>query len=612
MKINKIISKALLALVTVMGFASCSSDDIDVTTPKPTNAQVYFSKLGPTAFLLEENQNAVQIEVKRMKTEGSFDAKIEATDNSGLFNIPSVVNFADGSDTATLNISFNFSALTADTSYPIELKIADEASEYGESKRSIIIRYAPWSDWEPWGWSYPGGVSNYTDWTAAYAKFADGGYEDMSIIVNGDLPTYGYAQYMSGVYDQPVFYRESLLNPSNAQLLLVDWFYGVDLTIDWNKATNTFTIQPQLTGYHNSSYDEDVYVADSYTYWHDIRGKEDVTAESYPCSFDAANGTLTLNVSYYISLGCFGTGDEIIQLPGYTKPDYSVAVSDEGSFQNAKNKLGEVFYFALGADVTTVKYAVFEGNLAGEDMEKAEQAVLNDEVETYSTSESGYKVVMVDGEGDYTLVVLNLDANGKKVDSTSFLTFTVKAPVPGATWTPIYVGDFVYTLFFATADDPYTDEGLVLYQCDSDPTLFKIEHWGYDVDFVFNMDDEGKVFVNTGSTGVVDEQYGEVMVCDQSSVYGEEAESSYYADGVFHFNIIYFVEAGFFGKGFETFTLTGTAQAAIARAKAFARAKKSLDIGAETVQPFDKVRAISRNANKKANIESYLYGRNIK
>lgn len=600
MKFNKTITKAFLALVAFMGLASCSSDDLDVTTPQPTNAQVYFSSLSNSDFLLDENQSSVQLEVKRMKTGGSLTAQINSTDDSGLFNVPSSVTFADGSDTAQLTISFNFSSLESDKSYSIALTIGSEASEYGENQKTVTIKYAPWSAWSPLGWSYPSGVNNYDSWVAAYAKYANGGYEDTSIICSGELPTYGYAQYMSGTYDQPVFYRQSMLDSNKAQLLLPDWFYGVDLVIDWNKATGDFTVEKQFTGYVNSSYDENVYVADAYTYWHDIRGKSEVTKDTYPSSFDAENGTFTLNVAYFISLGCFGSGEEIIQLPGYTKADYSLNISDEGSFQNKKN-LGQVFNFTLGADVASVKYAAFFGKLEGEELEEAVDDVKGDEVETTTTSESGYKVVLVDEEGDHTLVALGYDGAGNVVNTTT-LAFTATAPTGGYTWNPIYVGDYVYTLFFGDKDDPVTDSNLVLFQCNEDPTQFKIEHWGYDTDFVFSMDESGNIMVETGTTGYVHPTYGEVLISDVVEYTGSEKYgTSYYENGVFNFNLVYFCEQGVFGNGYETFTLTGNAAAkAVARAKAVANAQKQ----ASTATPSNqlKPKAASRSFNKKATI----------
>ena len=108
MKLNKTITKALLAIMAFAGLASCSSDDYEMAG-KPSNAQVYFSNESDADFLLAENQNSVQVEVKRVKTEGAQTVNVSATDESGLFNVPSSVSFEDGKNTAMLTINFNFS-----------------------------------------------------------------------------------------------------------------------------------------------------------------------------------------------------------------------------------------------------------------------------------------------------------------------------------------------------------------------------------------------------------------------------------------------------------------------------------------------------------------------
>lgn len=543
MKLNKTITKALLAIMAFAGLASCSSDDYEMAG-KPSNAQVYFSNESDADFLLAENQNSVQVEVKRVKTEGAQTVNVSATDESGLFNVPSSVSFEDGKNTAMLTINFNFSDLTPDVSYPVTLKLQDETTVYGDAETTVNIKYAPWSQWE-------------------------------SITAEDeDLPTYTYVQMVSGTYQQEVLYRESMLDPTKAQLQLLDWFYGVNLIVDWNKATNELFVAPQFNGYTDSNYGQ-VFTADSYYYWTQVRGKE-VNYEEYKSYYDPESGQFRLNLAYYVSAGYFGLGYEILQLPGYTQMDYSLAITDEGSFQSGK-KLGQVFTFTMGADVASVKYATFAGALTDEQIAENAEGIFSGDIASKQTNENGYKVEMVEGEGDYTLVAVLYDADNNRVGENVSLPFTVKAPVAGNTWTPIYVGDYTYKLFFGSSEEPSTDSDLVLYQCNEDPTLFRIEHWGYDVDFLFNMDEEGNIVVNDVFTGYTDSKYGEIMVGESKNVLGTEKYGvSSYANGIFSFGVAYYSEAGVFAAGIETFKLTAEAQKAITRAQAIAKANKNL------------------------------------
>lgn len=576
MKLNKTITKALMAVMAFAGLASCSSDDYEMVG-KPNNAQVYFSNDADAEFLLAENQNSVQVEVKRVKTEGAQTVNVSATDESGLFTVPSSVSFEDGKNTAMLTINFNFSDLTPDTSYPVTLKLQEETTVYGNAETTVNIKYAPWSQWEEMG--------------------------------DGEVPTFTYMVLVGGTYQQNAYYRESMLDPTKAQIMMPDWFYGVELIVDWDKTTNRLDIAPQFCGMNHSSYGK-VYVCDQYYYAKTLKGK-DVTWEDNKSYYDPTTGQFRMLISYFVPVeggyGSFGADYEILQLPGYTQMDYSLAITDEGSFQSGK-KLGQVFTFTMGADVASVKYASFAGTLTDEQIAENAEGIFSGDIVSKQTNENGYKVEMVEGEGDYTLVAVLYDADNNRVGENVSLPFTVKAPVAGNTWTPIYVGTYTYTIYFGSEDDPAVDEGLTLSVCNEDPTLYKIEHWGFDVDFLFNMDEEGNVMVNNQFTGYVHSKYGDLMVTDMVDYVGSDKNgTSYYKDGVFNFNLVYYVEAGTMGYGYETFKLTAEAQKAIARAQAIAKATKGVKANT-SLRPskfeMKSCKKISFNASKIAAIAS--------
>ena len=561
MKLRKILFSALCLATAAISFSSCSSDDDYTATKMPTTAQAYFSNEKSYDFLLAENQNQVTVEVMRVKTEGPITVNLEVSDTTStkIFNVPTSVTFADGENTAIVPITFDFNNLVADNSYALDLKLASETSAYGNEATKVVVKYAPWSGWQPYGWQWPSGMKDFAQWEAAYSNFAAGGYSNYGLIVKGELPTYTYTQYMSGTYTQPVFYRESMLNPSLAQIMLYDWFYGVNLVIDWDKTNNILSVGQQWTGYNHSTYGQ-VFTGDSYTYWHDLRGDADVTHADFPCYWDKEKGRFVLDMAYFVSAGYFGYGPEIIQLPGYTQLDYSLSLTDEGTFKS-KNGLSQVINMIMGADVSYIKYAWFAGEPTAEELQAKVNGIFDGSVESYETKESGRKVLAVEAEGPYYLVAVMYDAEGAKVGDT-YIAFNVE-DANAKTFEAAYVGDYTYSLLFKNDDgSPYVDSGLTLFQCKQDPTLFKIEHWGYDVDFMFTMQNDGSVLVAEQPTGASYKEGDPIFVNDLVNYSGgTNYGQSFYKDNVFNFALIYYCSAGQFGYGVETFTLTGTASA---------------------------------------------------
>ena len=130
-------------------------------------------------------------------------------------------------------------------------------------------------------------------------------------------------------------------------------------------------------------------------------------------------------------------------------------------------------------------------------------------------------------------------------------------PPATTSWTLVGTGDFVYTQFFGDEDEPEVDEGLELYQNDDDPTRYRIEKWGAGVNFTFTYDEEtGEVLVDDQGTGYTHPNYGSVYVDDLLDYTGSSNNgTSYFEDGVFYFAVIYYVDAGYFGYGYEQFIL---------------------------------------------------------
>ena len=199
--------------------------------------------------------------------------------------------------------------------------------------------------------------------------------------------TFTYSLFYTGSQSQSVLRRYSLLDPNRVQFCLFDWFYGVNLIIDADYSQQDpvtgyvpLSVAPQSSGYYNSGYDEDVMVADSYQYWTTIRGQER-SPEEFPSYYDELNGRFVLNLTYYISLGYFGQGEEYLQLDGYeplVEAIGGIQKEDDGTFTW---KYGIV----KGEHVTEVKYVLVKGLIKQNSPEAADiyDKILNNDVDEF-------------------------------------------------------------------------------------------------------------------------------------------------------------------------------------------------------------------------------------
>ena len=145
----------------------------------------------------------------------------------------------------------------------------------------------------------------------------------------------------------------------------------------------------------------------------------------------------------------------------------------------------------------------------------------------------------------YQEITLSID-DGSFTTPYGMADYTVSVGMP-ETWTDRYLGDYYYTGFFGG-----TDPGLVLSQSDLYPDHWKIAHWGGDTDLCFTWNQEtNDVVVNTQLIGYDHADYGPVSIKDvKGSFYAEE-------EGLFVFEVQYFVDAGNFGNAEEYFEITG-------------------------------------------------------
>jgi|GEM_PF-1223048 len=196
--------------------------------------------------------------------------------------------------------------------------------------------------------------------------------------------------------------------------------------------------------------------------------------------------------------------------------------------------------------------------------------------------------------GDTYTVTLQLDdataATADTITKSQVATKTTVTVSCQYTWTAVATGTYTYAQFFEG-----DDSGLTLYQADQNSKVYKITNWGYGVDFQFSFNDDGTITVADQPIGYVHSSYGAVYVCDLVDYVGGTSYGySFFdsANNIYYFAVVYYVSAGVFGYGYETFTITSSAAKANApqapQAIARAQALDPTELGLKTLN-FDKV-----------------------
>lgn len=169
------------------------------------------------------------------------------------------------------------------------------------------------------------------------------------------------------------------------------------------------------------------------------------------------------------------------------------------------------------------------------------------------------------------------------------------------TWTQTTTGTYTYLASLWGDDDGNapSDAGLSLLKRDDMDDTYKISNWLMGVDYVFTWNHEtNEVVVSDQYSGYTDADYGDMYVVELNQYNSDTAEmpSSYYDPDTktFHFYVIYYVSAGYFGYGEETFTLDSASAA---------KAHKALKANAKTMKKA-KAKAMKRTYKFSSNKQS--------
>lgn len=568
MKFDKILAISMAATMSV-AFTACDSDDDDYVAATPEQgAKVYFLPENAKSVSLLDHAATIDVQLSRADNASALSVPVQfSASKDGVFTCPSSVDFAAGSNDATLTIAYDGTKLDYEEEVSFSITVDNAASSlYGISSYTCTAMIpAPWVSL---------GVGTIVD------DYITGffGVENVSwaveIEANQIVPGYyrlvnpygaGYPYNEPGDFDASKDYYLEIHAEDPAKVWIPTTTYGMD----WGYGNFIFG---SLAGYYMAKGDE----ASAAEYFGSLQDG----IISFPAD------ALLIGMSDYNDGGlytCNGSGAFKIVMPGTVLADYSVTVAYTGKFYDVEDNL----YIAaeltsMGADVESVRLAVTSTSNA----DAMIQAIATDATDAYVTLSAPGTVnlpMAADAEsGKYCIVAVSY-ANGEAQEAAAAtFKYTSLNGEPAESWTAYYIGNYTYAQCFEG-----TDEDLVLYGSDDDPLRCKIEPWGNGTAFVFNWDEDDSIWVEADQDMEFNHSsYGNFFVSDMTSVCplvdggidwgtvlaayfpddctGCEGETSSldWDNYTFHFNVVYYTDKGnVMGWGYEEFMLTANAPA---------------------------------------------------
>lgn len=401
---NKIIG-LLMSLCLLLGFTACN-DSVDYDMAEvPGNAQVYFPKSISTTYKLSSTGSSISIPVSRIDTDGALTVPVTfSCEEAGKFTFPTSVTFADGSNSATIEVGYDASAFEYDEYISFTATVdSTQSTPYGLS--SVTFSAGVPAPWVTLGW---------------------GSYSETF---------YGY--WYSCPLTYPVQIQENEVTPGLYRMIdpygPVYPYFSAGEDRDEND-TNSYDIEIDATdpnkviinkqstgtdwGYGNMSvYSLAAYFIDN--------GKPE-RAEAYYGKLE--NGVITfpndaLCISFEKYPGPYAvTGTFVLVLPGYevVSHDYSVDVAYSGAFASVGGSYSLVTNLTKGEDVATVEYYLIEESQVNDFLTGAYDGEL-----VATVTEGGEVSIPAEAGKNYLIYVVAYDADGNYVGYAYDATFSL-------------------------------------------------------------------------------------------------------------------------------------------------------------------------------------------
>lgn len=467
-----------LSILAMFGMAltltACHDDEYTEGAQSPG---AYFADNLPEVVAIPLEGSSFDVVVSRTGTDAPASYTLTATDPSGLFTIPTTVEFADGALTSVVNVTFDPTKIVTDKEYPITLTLSG-ASEYGQASYSFVaVRANPIET------------------------------EDLGVA------RYDYTAYLTGYSTAPTTKSWNPADPNHLTITMSEWgMQGVPFNIDVpdvtaveNGETHCY-VKPQYTGMDNDNYGQ-VWCADIYSFYKDYIQNDEKAAEYVNDTYyTPERGLFTLHMVYFVPF--YGTGGshfepntEYLQLPGY--PDQSIVVEYIGTMMKPDGTFAANVKCVPGPDVAKYNAVV----VPGDDPAAAIKAILDgaEGVQEVSGADEKTLEFPIEEGGVYTAVAVTYDESGEPIEYGS-ATFEILLGEPE--WNEVGMCDYadgfiapgfgVEGVSYAVPllqskkdpklyylNSPYTQEACPLYSVNDNTVKYRIAFSVEDPTFVY-------------------------------------------------------------------------------------------------------------------------------
>lgn len=372
-------------------------------------------------------EKAVSITVSRTNTSGAITVPFTTTvSDEGVFNFGTIA-FADGQSETELEVTFPNAPEGKDLSFSVQLT----------DDNAYISKYNS------------GAIA--LDFSVLCVEMKDFMTEDGS---KKAMLTFSDDVFWGEVHDDVYLqYYEvdgiryctttggKLVSPADGNDGVGPWGTDVQLSFKWylnQKMTvgegsyDFIEVTPQYHGWYNSTRSSEVWFADYYNYYQnnasspyngDIIKFYTNNGASYPPCYYDGHGGFVFNLAYYMPTSGgywygFNQNSPVAIAEGYLRVDYSLKLETDYSSDGVTP-----VYIEAGADVASVKYAVYPGELNSAQTSSRFEAMLSgeDPTETYDSFEfkeetaKNYGAFGIEPEtsGIYTVLAIACSKDGK-------------------------------------------------------------------------------------------------------------------------------------------------------------------------------------------------------
>lgn len=534
-----------LALLSVLGLASCDESDYEYTAPEAVQgSQIYFPVSNPAKVELDELSGSFSLQITRIDSTEAINVPLTVKSTATNYTVPESVAFEKNQKTA--DITIDYTNLVYDVMDTITITInSNSVSPYGISEYKVVVGApAPWTPW----------CKTKAEWVKAGMDADAWPLSDMDTTC-----TYTYTQIFGGDETKlPISYRQSTIDPEQAQIMIENWLkleenpLGVSLVLDYTPSTGKISIEPQKTGFTDDGVG-DFYITDV-THW---QGAE---IPGYISTYDKQSGLITLKTAWMAGenhSACYGYGDEYVQLDGFYIPDYSINAVFEGTLTDATQSTFALLNVAsLGVDVESVKALVVTKD---DDAAAVADAIAAGEVEAVDLVVGNNKLELGDMTGELQIVAVSMaEGEVKVVESYGFEYYGSGNASPWKTLgKALYTDDIIVTWFSPDGYTPFPPETyeVEMQENNEQPGLYRlVDPYGPTTCPYHSM------LVNSNVSMPAAGKYLVINACDPEGVYVEhqglginwgEGEVGFVTEGARYIGRYPFEtikEAGLFGK----------------------------------------------------------------